>query len=207
MAGDKEGARQDMARGLELKPTDEKSWLARGIAKLSGDLPGALKDFEKAAEVNPRSLAALQNQAHVLSKLGRNAEAIHVLDQVIKLYPDYVPARAGRGVMRARLQQRQAALEDADDSLARDFGPATQYQVAGIFALTSQQDADDRTQALRYLSSALRKGFGFELLEQDKDLDPIRNRPEFRQLVTAARALQPAAPKRQGETLTPVGKR
>ena len=111
-----------------------------------------------------------------------------------------MPARAGRGVLRARLQQRKAAHEDADDALARDFGPATQYQVAGIFALTSQQDADDRPEALRYLASALRRGFGFELLEEDKDLDPIRNRPEFKQLVTAARALQPAAPRRQGES-------
>src|SRR5207302_7378482 len=126
MAGDKERARRDFAQGLRQAPVDEKSWLARGVAKLSSDLPGALADFEKAAELNPRSLAALQNQAHVLSKLGRNEQAVRVLDRVIELYPDYVPARAGRGVLRARLQQRKAAHEDADDALARDFGPATQ---------------------------------------------------------------------------------
>ena len=171
-------------------------WIARGVARLPNDLPGALADFEKAARQNPRSLAALQNQAHVLSRMGRNEAALRILDQVIELYPDYVPARAGRGVLRARLQQRKAAHQDADDALARDFGAATQYQVAGIFALTSRQDPVDRAEALRYLSSALRKGFGFDLLEQDKDLDPIRDRPEFRQLVNAARALQvPAAKK------------
>jgi len=196
LAGDKAGAQQDFAAGLRLQPSDEKSWLARGIARLSSDLPGALADFENAARLNPRSLAALQNQAHVLSRLGRNEQALRVLDRVIELYPDYVPARAGRGVLRARLQQRKAAHEDADEALARDFGPATQYQVAGIFALTSRQVPADRSEALRYLSSALRKGFGFELQEQDKDLDPIRDRPEFRQLVSAARALQAAAAKR-----------
>ena len=149
--------------------------------------------------MNPTSLAALQNQAHVLSKLGRNEQALQVLDRVVELYPDYIPARAGRGVLRARLKLRKEALEDADDALARDFGAATQYQVAGIFALTSQQEEDDRHEALRYLSSALRRGFGFDYLEEDKDLDPIRDRPEFRRLVKAAKALQPAPPKRQGE--------
>ncbi|HEV3443717.1 MAG TPA: tetratricopeptide repeat protein, partial [Gemmataceae bacterium] len=197
LAGDKAGAQRDFATGLRLQPSDEKSWLARGIARLSSDLLGALADFENAARLNPRSLAAWQNQAHVLSRLGRNEQALRVLDQVIELYPDYVPARAGRGVLRARLQQRKAAHEDADEALARDFGPATQYQVAGIFALTSRQVPADRSEALRYLSSALRKGFGFELLEKDKDLDPIRDRPEFRQLVNAARALQAASAKRQ----------
>src|SRR5205807_9677866 len=198
--GDRDAARADLAEGLRRDPTDEKSWIARGIAKLSSDLPGALADFQKAAELNPRSLAALQNQAHVLSKLGRNEDAIRILDQVIELYPDFVPARAGRGVLRARLRQVKAAHEDADDSLARDYGPVTQYQVAGIFALTSRQNPDDYSEALRYLSSALRKGFGFDELAQDQDLDPIRDRPEFRQLVNAARALQPASPGRQSES-------
>jgi serine/threonine protein kinase/tetratricopeptide (TPR) repeat protein len=200
LAGDREAARTDLAEGLRRDPTDEKSWIARGIAKLSRDLPGALADFQKAAELNPRSLAALQNQAHVLSKLGRNQDAVRILDQVVELYPDFVPARAGRGVLRARLQQVQGAHEDADDSLARDYGPVTQYQVAGIFALTSKQNPDDYSEALRYLSSALRKGFGFDELAQDRDLDPIRERAEFRQLVNAARALQPASPRRQSES-------
>jgi eukaryotic-like serine/threonine-protein kinase len=198
-AGDNEGAKQDMAEGLRLEPTDEKSWVARGWAKLSSDLPGALKDFEKAGELNPRYLPAMQNQAHVLGKLGRNQEAVAVLDREIEMYPDYVPARAGRGVMLARLHKRQAAQEDAMEALRRDFGPATQYQVAGIFALTSREEPNDRALALVYLAAALRKGFGFEMLEQDEDLDPIRDRPEFRQLVLATKTLQSAAAKSSKE--------
>ncbi len=193
--GDKEGAKQDMAEGLRRQPTDEKSWVARGWAKLNSDLPGALKDFEKAGELNPRYLPAMQNQAYVLGKLGRNQEAVAVLDREIEMYPDFVPARAGRGVMLARLHKRQAAHEDASEALRRDFGPATQYQVAGIFALTSREEPNDRAQALHYLAAALRKGFGFEMLEQDEDLDPIRDRPEFRQLVSATKTLQSAAAK------------
>jgi eukaryotic-like serine/threonine-protein kinase len=196
LAGDQAGARQDLAEGLRRVPTDEKSWIARGIARMSTDMAGALADFRKAAELNPRSLAALQDQAHVLMELGRNQEALALLDQVIKLYPDFVPARADRGVARARLGQREAAHEDADDALNRDYGPTTQYQVACIYALTSRQDADDCSDALHHLSSALRKGFGVDLLDQDQDLDPIRKHPEFQRLVGAVRALQ--VPPRKG---------
>jgi serine/threonine protein kinase/Tfp pilus assembly protein PilF len=199
LADDKEGARRDLAEGLRREPTDEKSWIARGVARISSDMPGALADFERAAESNPRSLAALQNQAHVLSKLNRTEKAIKMLDREIELYPDYVPARAGRGVLLAREGKRRAAHEDAEEALARDFGSATQYQVAGIFALTSQTDPEDRKEALRYLSSALRKGYGFEFLDQDKDLDPIRESTEFRRLLEATKAFQAATPKSQGE--------
>ena len=51
-------------------------WRNIGLGhNLPVNVHGALADFQKAAQLNPRSLAALQNQAHVLSKLGRNEEA------------------------------------------------------------------------------------------------------------------------------------
>ena len=199
LAGDKEGAKQDFAEGLRREPSDEKSWIARGIAKLTSDLDGALADFAKAEELNERSLAALQNQAHVLSKQSKMEKAIEVLNREVDMYPDYVPARVGRGVMFARLGKSDEALKDADESLRRDFGPAIQYQVACIFALTSKVDADDRVQSLLYLASALRKGYGFDLFEQDKDLDLIRDTDGYRELVKAKETLKPAAPKRIGD--------
>src|SRR5207302_7856877 len=126
-------------------------------------------------KLNPRSLAALQNKAHVLSKLGRNEEAARALDKAVDLYPDFVLARAGRGVLLARLGEREAAHQDAEQCLAHDNKPLTLYQLAGIYALTSQKNADDRRHAFRLLSLALQKGCGFDLLETDKDLDPIRD--------------------------------
>ena len=81
----------------------------------------------------------------------------------------------------------------AEESLARDSQPATLYQVAGIYALTSQQCADDRLEALRLLSAALRKGYGLDLLARDPDLDPIRKDPEFTRIVTAAQTARSQA--------------
>jgi hypothetical protein len=122
-----------------------------------------------------------------------------VLDQAVALHPDYVLARAGRGVLLARAGSREAAHHDAEAALARDTKPITQYQVAGIYALTSRQEADDRREALRLLASALRQEPRWlKVIPKDPDLDPIRNDPEFERLTQAAAALsRTGAPARE----------
>jgi serine/threonine protein kinase/Flp pilus assembly protein TadD len=195
-AGDHSGARKDREEGMRHEPTDEKGWLSRGYARLGSDPKGALADFEQALRINPRSLAALQNKAHVLSKLGRDREAIAALDKVVEVYPDFTRARDGRAVLRARLKQRSAAHDDAEECLSRDKTPLITYQLAGVYALTSRDEPADRKEAFRLLSVALRKGVGFDLLESDKDLDPIRDSREFKKLVEAAQAIRAAPAER-----------
>jgi serine/threonine protein kinase/tetratricopeptide (TPR) repeat protein len=190
LAGDKEAAKRDLDEAARLEPTDEVTWVARGYARLGTDLPGALKDFEGALAVNPRSLGALQNKSHVLSKLGRTDEAIQVLDRILDLYPDYVKGRAGRGVMHARAENWAAAKADAEDALRRDSSPSNVYQIAGIYARLTQNDSAHKAEAIRLLSTALRAGFGYEYVETDKDLDPIRDTSEFRRVLDGVRALK-----------------
>jgi hypothetical protein len=64
------------------------------------------------------------------------------------------------------------------------------FQVAGIYALTSRQNPDDRREALRLLSLALSKGFGYDLVESDPDLGPLHRDPRFRRIAEAVRALR-----------------
>lgn len=192
LLGDREGAGCDIAEGLRLEPSGEKDWIARGVARLSRDPEAALADFSGALKCNDRSRAALQNLAHVLAeRLGRTREAVAVLDRAVTHYPDHVPTRAGRGVLLARLKQGAAAHRDAEEALSHDRTPPTLYQVASIYALTSCQYPEDRREALQLLSSALRKGYGLHLIDADKDWDALREDPEFRRLVEAARALHP----------------
>jgi serine/threonine protein kinase/lipoprotein NlpI len=196
-ARDAEGAKKDRAEGLCREPSDEKGWIARGAAFLPSDPKQALDAFEKAFDANPRSLAALQNKAYVLAKyLKRTEEAVAELDKAVELYPNDCRPRAMRGVYLGRLGKRVAALKDAEQALALDACPANLYQVAGIYALTSRQETSDRHEALRLLTASLTKGFGFDYLEVDRDLDPIRESPAFRRVVDAARALQAVAPAR-----------
>ena len=146
-------------------------------------------DFNAAIALNPRSLVALQNKSRVLGKLGRTQESIKTLDQILAMYPDYVPSRVGRGVMYARMSNWPAAKADADESLRRDNSPGTVYQVACIYSLLSTKEPTYKAEAIRKLSDALRRGFGHDKIETDKDLGPIRKEVEFTRLLTAARAL------------------
>ena len=75
----------------------------------------ALKDFAKAAELNPRFLAAWQNQAHVLSDyLNEPDQALDRLDKALELNPDYALAVVGKAVIQARLGHRDDAKKAAE---------------------------------------------------------------------------------------------
>jgi eukaryotic-like serine/threonine-protein kinase len=129
----------------------------------------------------------LQDKAHVLAeKLGRTEEAIQALSTALRHHPDCVDALAARGVYHARLGRRNPALADARAALAVSEQAGTIYQVAGIYALTSKQQPDDRREALRLLASALRTDPSWlRVVPDDHELDPIRDQPEFRDLLRA----------------------
>lgn len=183
------GAQADREEGLRLTPTDEPSWVARGVERLASDPQGALADADEALKLNPFSVSALQLKAHILGeRLDRRDEALAVLDRAVELHPDHVPLRAGRGVELARRGKRDRALSDAREALLRDTRPANLYQVGCIYALTSTSHPEDKKEAFHLIWSALKNGFGFDLIETDSDLDSLRKDPEFAKMVAAARA-------------------
>jgi tetratricopeptide (TPR) repeat protein len=196
--GDRDGAARDRALGLRRRPNDELSWIFRGLARLDAEPQGALSDFDAALAINPRSKSALENKAFVLAeRLGRAEEAIGVYDTTLLYHPDDAKAVGPRGVYHARRGRRDAALADARAALLlAESAPTVQeqaftiYQVAGIYALTSRQQPDDRRAALRLLADALRKDASWlRVLPDDHDFDAIRDRPEFHELLRAMAAV------------------
>ena len=82
------------------------------------DPPAALDDFRHALRLNPRSRAARQNIAHVLSeRMNKTVEAIDVLDELLELAPEDPAVWVARGVLRARQGDRSAAIRDAQHAL------------------------------------------------------------------------------------------
>jgi tetratricopeptide (TPR) repeat protein len=184
LSGDSAGAQRDLAAGLAARPSREDGWVARGMARLPADPAGALADYQQALELAPRYLPALQNSAAVLGEMpGRTQEAIDMLDRALEACPDFVPARAGRGVLLARIGRRDAALADARESLSRDQRPETLYQAACAYALASPGPGDDHREAVRLLAFALAQGFGREFVAFDHDLDALRGEDDFRRIV------------------------
>jgi serine/threonine protein kinase/Tfp pilus assembly protein PilF len=197
LANDSAGQQSDEQAAQRLQPEDEAAWVARGASRAAPAPQDALADFEQALRLNPRSLPAMEARAHVLARLGRTKEAIASLDTALKLFPEHAPALAGRGTLLGRLGQRDEAVRDAQAALKLDRSPAITFQVAGVYALTARHHAADRDQAFTLLAEALRRGFGYDLLETDHDLDSLREDPRFARLRAAMQALY--APSR-GET-------
>jgi tetratricopeptide (TPR) repeat protein len=189
--GDRAAAREDRRAGMRLEPKDEAGWVLRGLARQETDPAGALHDFDAALAINPRSPRALQDKAHVLGEcLGKDREAIAVLDTAIHFFPDNFQFCAGRGVHLARLGDDEQALNDAQRSLALSTEPSNLYQVACIYALTAKRRPENRPRACELLARALAGGFGREFVDKDSDFDPIRVSAEYRHVMEAARPLK-----------------
>ncbi len=194
--GDRQGATRDRHEGLRREPGDVLSWVARGLAwqRLEGDLDQALADIEQALMLDSRSPEALHNKAYILEQLGRLPQAIDMLDRLLEVTPEDLAALRVRGVFKARLGHRREAHRDAEEALRRDVRPETLYQVAGIYALTSTIVPEDRRRALELLQAALAQGYPTDQIDDDRDLDPIRDDPQFPRAV----AVPDAAPSGSG---------
>lgn len=192
--GDKEAASRERAAGLAREPSDEASYLFRGYARIASDPQAALADFDKALERNPNSEVALQNKSHLLSeKLGRTAEAVAVIEQLARLSPEQAIHRADHGVLIARLGRREEALRDAQECARRSPSADVLYRVGCIHALTAGTNDQRKREAVRLLATAVRQGYGGDLLAIDHDLDPIRDHPDFIRLRDSTDAIQQAA--------------
>jgi serine/threonine protein kinase/tetratricopeptide (TPR) repeat protein len=185
--GDEDGAKADLEVGLKAEPVDETGWLVRAHARLDTDMPAALADIERAVKLNPRSVQALQNQAYVLERLGRDEACLGVIDRLIGLTGGQALYRGGRAVLLARLGRVDEAVKLARELVAKDAPPVALQQAAGVYALASRTHPEHKTEAVNLLTAAVYGGVTAKDLDEDKDLDPLRDDPEFRKLLETAK--------------------
>ena len=186
-------AEQDRQTGLNLIPQDARSWVARGLQKLTLDPAAALQDFESAQQLEPNSQDAFRNMAMVLSEhLSRPDDSLKVLNEAIGVHPLDAYLWSGRAVLHARAGRRDAALHDVAEALKLSNEPLLVYQVACVYALTSKIVAEDKQEAMSLLASSFRANANIARLAwTDKDMDPIREDIEFKRLVSASEILAP----------------
>jgi tetratricopeptide (TPR) repeat protein len=163
----------------------------RGWSRLKTDPKGALADFRKAAEINPRSLIALQNQAHVLADGLKDLDAaLVVVTKAAELYPEFAPAIAGRAIVLARLGHRDQAIKEIERAQLLSDDSHITYQAACVYAITSAKNDDDRPKAIALLRQALRAGYSdMRNLATDADLNALRSSRDFLDIQQAAASL------------------
>ena len=77
-----------------------------------GNHKGAIKDYDKALELNPDYANAYYNRGVAKGKLGDYKGAIEDFDKAIALNPNYADAYYNRGLARRDLGDHKGAEED-----------------------------------------------------------------------------------------------
>jgi tetratricopeptide (TPR) repeat protein len=106
-----EAAEKICTRILKAQPTYVDALHLLGVLKLETGKPAAaLTSLQAAAKTNPGSPQLLSNLCRALSVLGRDDEALAVVDKALALAPDSVEALNGRGNVLLKLNRAGEAI-------------------------------------------------------------------------------------------------
>jgi tetratricopeptide (TPR) repeat protein len=145
---------------------------------------------------NERACQILRNshwgRARAHDLLERFAEAIPDWDRAIELSPkEGQPGfRIFRAISRLKAGQLENSLADVSELANNPALPAGQwYNLACVYAVASGKIADKKEEyakrALELLQKAVKAGYlDAANMKMDKDLDPLREREDFKKLLT-----------------------
>jgi serine/threonine protein kinase/tetratricopeptide (TPR) repeat protein len=181
-------ARLEFETAIRLNPNlyEAHYFFARACFQ-EGNLEEAIRHYEDAARVRPDDYQALLLMRSALNGLGRTAEALNavrrglqVAEKHLELNPDDARALYLGASGWVELGERDRALDWAKRAHAIDpEDAAVLYNVACIYSTAGLLD-----DALACLDRAIQNGFGHrEWLNNDSDLDPLRNDPRFQSLL------------------------
>jgi len=108
------------------------SWIAHhNLATLrsrSGDLPGAIAEFDEALRCKPMSAESFTGRGYAYGKEGRIDKALGDLDRAIELDPTFPQAYLNRGELLLAAGRFEDAIADLDRFLANNPGYAIAYR-------------------------------------------------------------------------------
>jgi serine/threonine protein kinase/Tfp pilus assembly protein PilF len=170
------------------EPRTESEYFARGRSKLAADPKGALADFDRALEMNPRYLTAWMNKANVLNeRLGEPRQALAAYERVMELHPRSASTMAVRAAIHARLGETEDALKLLDKVKPGADDPQVWFDCARAYATLGRNE-----QAVEMLKRAFLDGFSdFAKVARASELQGLRDTVAFRSAVQAAKELQP----------------
>jgi serine/threonine protein kinase/tetratricopeptide (TPR) repeat protein len=184
---------------LKAKPDDTNAHFGRANAHFQlAEYAKAIDNLDALIEKAPKLAKAVQLRAFAHARLGHKAEAARDLarygksgvDGSTKLYLSVVvAAELGEGI-----EQACEKLESELNTEPRDAG--LHYDAACAYALASRaraQEAEAQRRALAdraiaLLRKAVENGYSdYANMQEDPDLDPIRDRPEVGEILKAGR--------------------
>jgi adenylate cyclase len=175
-----------MKKMVELEPENSSSHFGLGFFYAQTDqVARSIAPFEESLRLTPEDTVVHMNLVMAYDLAGdkqgriRSAErALPVLEKRIRLVPDDENAR----VLHADLLQRAGRNEEATTALVKLNGITDGNSLYNLACLAARLDERDR--AIEFLLASVKAGFAnIELFHSDPDLDPLRELPEFQDLM------------------------
>ena len=109
----------------------------------SKDYKGALADYNKAIEINPKLVRAYNNRGNVKSDLKDYEGAISDFNKALVINPNDIFAYSNRGLAKAKIKDYDGAISDFTKAISLDSKDISSYMGRGI----TQQMAGNKKQA------------------------------------------------------------
>jgi len=191
--GRSEEAERDLRRAIELNPSlpDARYFYARHLFA-AGRMAESAREFAEAARLDPEAYSSLGLLVTVQKALGDRAAAaataargLAAVERRLRLNPDDGRAIYMGGTLDVEFGDRARGLERLARALELHPGDfSTLDNVACGYA-----GAGEVERALDALDRAVATGRGFRgWMEQDKDLEPLRGHPRFREILDRVKA-------------------
>ncbi len=114
-------AKRLAARVAEIEPNSAEAQAVLGMAnRIDFKLEESIKNYRRAVELDPVSLAAKRNLADVQRGLGQNAAALELYRELLTANPNDEAARAGLILALFNLQQKEQAEQELKSALAQN---------------------------------------------------------------------------------------
>ena len=185
-----EEAEESFTKAMKLEPKmfEAAYWYGMGLMS-EGRFDDAIKMFERASALRPEDYQSAHFMGQAFNALGRKEEkeaqlrrGLKLMESSLELNPDDArAANLAAGVFGA-LGDAENAVKYGERSLAIDpEDPMLLYNVACMYASLGRGE-----QAIACLERAVDKGFGHkEWIDNDPDLNSIRNNPKYQAIVDA----------------------
>jgi serine/threonine protein kinase/Flp pilus assembly protein TadD len=183
-------AEENFLKAINLNPNLFEAYYNYGrVCYIQGDYEKACRLLEQAGKVKLDDYQAPFLAASLYSKLDQHEEmnetarrGLNIAKRQLELNPNDVRAVYLSAVAFQQLGDFESAIEWAERAINMepDDHPVY-YNVACIYSLLGQID-----KAINYLKKAINVGFSARVwIESDPDLDPIRNHPEYEDVLNS----------------------
>jgi tetratricopeptide (TPR) repeat protein len=134
-AGDRAAALQVLEDAIAAGSRASAVFLARGtLLAQGGRLQDAYASFREASRRNPGDPLALQNAARAAYQLGRDAEAVALYEELVKLLPASETWRTLGAIYLSRLGDRANSLRCFREALRLELDPAVREEIRRVIA-------------------------------------------------------------------------